>query len=232
MRCKALAAALLMVAVACPSGRGENPPANSESPSLAAVSHLYVRPGTKRVFLHQPADYKIVTARPDLKLQIKSATAAGELHPTGYGFVIVDGGKLQSFAFDRGQLRFEHNALPLLTEKIAQAGFVFEQTVFTTADAADRRVVMLRLRIVPENGRSAKVLKLAWLTVRDSHERYQSDPNEDYIVFEPWCRPGSRGSICATTRASSTTARPFSTRCVTAKTSRSPLAAVLRRPWS
>lgn len=186
MRSDLLTAALLIWIMACPPALGENPREGADGLSLAAASKLYPLPGTKRVFLHRPADYKIVTARPDLKLQIKNATTGGGLHLTGYGFVLVGKDGLESFDFDRTRLRFEQNSLPLLCERVVQAGFVFEQTVFTTTDANDRPVVLLRLRIVPENDRSGHVLKLAWLTVRDAHGRFHSHSNEDYIVFEPW----------------------------------------------
>ena len=83
---------------------------------------------------------------------------------------------------------------PLLTQQIAQAGFVFRQTSFTTQDAAGRRLVMVRLQIRRENSSSPRVVKLGWLSVKAPHARYYSHENEDYIVFEPWS-PGWESSL-------------------------------------
>jgi hypothetical protein len=137
--------------------------------------------------LHQPCDYKIVEARPDLKFLMKDATAT-DLSPTGFGFILIVDGKPESFDFKRTEQHFARGAFPLLTQQIVQAGFVFRQTSFTTEDAAGRRLVMVRLQIRRENSSSPRVVKLGWLSVRAPHTRYYSHPNEDYIVFEPWSR--------------------------------------------
>jgi hypothetical protein len=162
---------------------------DSDIASFAGVSRLFSRPGTKRVYLHQPCDEKIVEARPDLKLLMKPATVGG--YVTGLGFAILGDNKsrpVESFDYAKTGQQFEDHALPLLKQTVIQAGFVFEQTTFTTvsADALGRRLVMLRMRVTPENEQSPRTLALAWLTVKQPHARYYSHGNEDYIVFEPW----------------------------------------------
>lgn len=159
----------------------------AETPSFAGVAQRHPLPGTKRVYLQQPCDEKIVEARSDLKLMMKHATAGG--YVTGFGFAILGSKPEQavaSFDFDKTQQQFEDGALPLLKQTIVQAGFVFEQTAFTTTDAADRRIVMLRMRVTRENDASPRALTLAWLSIRQPCARYYSHGNEDYIVFEPW----------------------------------------------
>ncbi|HUT33664.1 MAG TPA: hypothetical protein VNE39_09305 [Planctomycetota bacterium] len=157
---------------------------DADVPSFLWAAKLFPLPGTKRIYLHQPCDYRIVQARPDLKFQMKPATRGGEV--TGFGFVIVKGGQPESFDFTRTQQQFEDHALPLLTQRIAQSGFVFQQTAFTAAGPSGRRLLMIRLRVTPEDSASPRTLTLGWLSVRQPHGRFHSHPNEDYIVFEPW----------------------------------------------
>ncbi len=73
------------------------------------------------------------------------------LFPTGFGFVLVKDGKPESFDFERTEQRLVRNALPLLIQRVTQGGFVFQQTAFTTEDAAARRIVMVRLQITRAN---------------------------------------------------------------------------------
>jgi hypothetical protein len=193
MNTKAACAAFSMLWLCCQLGLGQGPTKHREVPSFGALSKLYPLPGAKRIFLQQPGDYKIVEARPDLKFQMKDATAESLL-PTGFGFVLVKGDKPESFDFQRTEQRLVRNSLPLLTQRVAQAGFVFQQTAFTTEDAAARRIVMVRLQVSRENDSSPRALTLAWLSVRAPHALYHSHPNEDYIVFEPWS-PGWETSL-------------------------------------
>ena len=166
---------------------GEEAAGDSDAPSFAGVSRLFPLPGTKRMYLHQPSDYKIVEARPDMKLLMKNATGGG--YVTGLGFVILNHGqdkRIESLDFAKTHQQFEDNAFPLLKQKVIQAGFVFEQTAFTTTDDADRGLLRVRMRVTPENNESSRALTLAWLAVRQPQDRYYSHGNEDYIVFEPW----------------------------------------------
>lgn len=161
----------------------------SAIPDFSKMAALAPRPGTKRVYLQQPCDYKIVTARPDLKFQMydaaEPASKRGTL-VTGYGFVLMDGSTAISFDYQNTRLSFENGRFPLLTQRVSQAGFDFEQTSFTTTGPAGRPLLMVRLKVHRQESRAARRLELAWLTVRDLHARFYSHPNEDYIVFEPW----------------------------------------------
>jgi len=108
------------------------------------------------------------------------------MHLTGYGFVITRNSKAVSFDYNNTEQCFERHRLPLLTQRISQDGFVFEQKSFTTTDATGRPLLMVRLKASRETNRSPRTLELAWLTVRDTCPRFYSFWNEDYIVFEPW----------------------------------------------
>lgn len=154
------------------------------SPSYAAATKLFPPPGTKRIYLQQPCDDRIVQGRPDLKFQMKPAI--GQQTIVGVGFVILKEGRPESFEFDRTEQQFADRAYPMLTQKISQSGFVFEQTSFTTADSAGRRFLAIRMRVARENDASPKQLALGWLAVCQPHNAFQSHGNEDYIVFEPW----------------------------------------------
>jgi hypothetical protein len=156
----------------------------AEVPSYETVSALFPLPGTKRIYLHQPCDTMIVEARPDLKLTMKRALGGGPV--TGLGFVLSGAGQEGNFDYTRTRPQFEEQAFPLLKQTVAQAGFVFEQTAFTTTDDSDRRLVMIRLRVTPESGAAADALALAWLSVAQPQHLFYSHGNEDYIVFEPW----------------------------------------------
>ena len=156
----------------------------AEVPSYETVSALFPLPGTKRIYLHQPCDTMIVEARPDLKLMMKRALGGGPV--TGLGFVLSGAGQEGNFDYTRTRQQFEEQAFPLLKQTVAQAGFVFEQTAFTTTDDSDRRLVMIRLRVTPESGAAADALALAWLSVAQPQHLFYSHGNEDYIVFEPW----------------------------------------------
>ncbi|MCL4402329.1 MAG: hypothetical protein M1436_06680 [Acidobacteria bacterium] len=162
---------------------------DNKSPSYSAMAALTPLPGTKRIYLQQPCDYKIVTARPDLKFQIYNALSpvpADAMHVTGYGFVIVRGSKAVSFDYGNTEQHFENNRLPLLTQRVSQDGFDVEQKSFTTTGHKGRPLLMVRLKVTRRRG--PRALELAWLTVRNIYSRYYSYPNEDYIVFEPWGR--------------------------------------------
>ena len=177
----------------CRIAPAEGLPSGDGVPSYELLSKHLSLPGTKRIFLQQPCDYKIVEGRPDLKFLMKDATAT-DLSPTGFGFILIVDGKPQSFDFKRTEQHFARGALPLLTQRIVQAGFVFQQTSFTTEDAAGRRLVMVRLQIRRAKSSSPRVVKLGWLSVRSAHARYYSHENEDYIVFEPWS-PGWKARL-------------------------------------
>jgi hypothetical protein len=147
------------------------------------------QPGTKRIYLQQPCDYKSVAARPDLKFQMYHAIdppGTRTLHVNGYGFVRARGAEAVSFPYERTEQRFENCRLPLLTQRVSEDGVQFEQTSFTTSDAAGRPLLMVRLRVKRQSDTAARELQLGWLTVRAPHARFYSHSNEDYIVFEPW----------------------------------------------
>lgn len=156
------------------------------SPTYSSMAAVTPQPGTKRIYLQQPCDYKIVTARPDLKFLIYDATPEKSGHVNGYGFVIVHDSKAVSFDYDKTEQQFERDCLPLLTQRVSQGGFTFEQKSFTTTAADGRPLLMVRLTVIRQPGAPAQTLKLAWLTVKAPHSRFYSHPNEDYIVFEPW----------------------------------------------
>ena len=156
---------------------------DSEVPSFDNAASRFPLPGTKRIYLQQPGDYKIVQARPDFKLQMKSATFRE--YVTGFGFVILKNDKVESFDFERTQQQFVDKTFPMLKQRITQDGFVCEQIAFTTI-VGGRPLVMVRMRVTPEKRTSADTFKLAWLTVRQPHRRFHSHSNEDYIVFESW----------------------------------------------
>lgn len=159
----------------------------SATPSYSAMAAITPLPATKRIYLQQPCDYKIVTARPDLKFLLYAATSSADpMYLTGYGFVIARDSKAVSFDYNHTEQLFENERLPLLTQRISQDGFAFEQKSFTTTDAGGRPLLMVRLRVTRQAGHSARSLELAWLTVRDAQPRFSSVANEDYIVFEPW----------------------------------------------
>ncbi len=155
-------------------------------PSYSSVASITPLPGTKRIYLQQPCDYKIVTARPDMKFQLYDATPEKSRRVNGYGFVIAHDSDVLSFDFDKTEQRFERDRLPLLTQRISQEGFAFEQKSFTTTAAGGRPVLMVRLTVIRQPGTPSKTLTLAWLTARAPHSRFYSHQNEDYIVFEPW----------------------------------------------
>ena len=154
-----------------------------EIPSFAGVSKHFPAPGTKRFYLHQPCDYKIVQGRPDLKFQIKNAT--GNEYVTGYGFVILKQNRAESFDFMRTRQQFVDDALPMIKQTITQDGFEFEQDAFTTV-VEGRPLLMLRLRVAPEAEIATDSVTLDWLATRQPHRQFHSHPNEDYIVFESW----------------------------------------------
>ncbi len=161
----------------------------SKTPSYNAMASLTPLPGTKRIYLQQPCDYKIVTARPDLKFLVYAATSSADpMYLTGYGFVIARDSKAVSFDYNHTEQIFENERLPLLTQRVSQDGFVFEQKSFTTTYTGGRPLLMVRLRVTRQSGQSPRSLELAWLTVRDAQPRFSSVSNEDYIVFEPWGR--------------------------------------------
>ena len=155
----------------------------SEIPSFDNAAKLFPRPGSKRIYIHQPCDYKIVQVRPDFKLQIKDAIR--HEYVTGFGFVILKGNQVKSFDFNRTRQVFVDSAIPILKQSITQDGFVFEQISYTT-NVDNRPLIMVRMCITPENMKSPGTIKLAWLTVRQPHRCFHSHSNEDYIVFEPW----------------------------------------------
>ena len=161
----------------------------SETPTYSAMAAITPLPATKRIYLQQPCDYKIVTARPDLKFLIYAATSSADpMYLTGYGFVTVRESKAVSFDYHHTEQLFEEERLPLLTQRISQDGFAFEQKSFTTTDAGGRPLLMVRLMVTRQSGQSPRSLDLAWLTVRDAQPRFSSVSNEDYIVFEYWGR--------------------------------------------
>ena len=105
----------------------------SKTPSYNAMASLTPLPGTKRIYLQQPCDYKIVTARPDLKFLVYAATGSADpMYLTGYGFIIARDSKAVSFDYNHTEQLFENERLPLLTQRMSQDGFVFEQKSFTT----------------------------------------------------------------------------------------------------
>lgn len=155
----------------------------SATPSFAGAARQFPIPGSKRFYLHQPCDYKIVQGRPDLKFQMKNATS--KEYVTGYGFVILKNNRPESFDFKRTTQQFVDHALPMIKQSITQDGFEFEQDAFTTV-VEGRPLLMVRLRVAPNAGTTADSITLAWLTTRKPHRQFHSHPNEDYIVFEPW----------------------------------------------
>lgn len=165
-------------------------------PTFQEMAALTAGPRTKRCYLQQPCDYKIVTARPDLKFQVYNATRpqpSRAAHATGYGFVIMRDGAPVSFNFENTEQRFEGARLPLLTQRLSQSGFQFEQVSFTTTGPRGKPLLMLRLKVTRQSSRSPRHLQLGWLTVRDLHRKFYSHANEDYIVFEPWGPAWNRG---------------------------------------
>ncbi|MBA4388398.1 MAG: hypothetical protein C0404_10480 [Verrucomicrobia bacterium] len=151
--------------------------------SLEEARRFYPAPGNRRAYLQQPCDTRIVVARPDLKFQLYNALCAGL--KTGFGFVLLVDGKPVSLDFDRVEQRFDCGALPILSQRISQAGFHFHQESFTTRDALGRGVVMLRLTVWRQAGEPA-ALELGFLMTRASGGAYSTLGNEDYIPFEPW----------------------------------------------
>jgi hypothetical protein len=164
--------------------------------SLTAAQRLYPAPGNRRAYLHQPCDDTIVVARPDLKLQLYPATGGHPLMKMGCGFVLLEGRAPVSFAFDRVEQRFDQGALPLLTQRVAQGGFLFTQEAFTTRATEERGVVMLRLTIWRQHAEPAEAA-LGFLVTRAPHDRYSSHPNDDYIEFEPWGAAWEQGCGCS-----------------------------------
>jgi hypothetical protein len=152
--------------------------------SLADARRLYPAPGNRRAYLHQPCDYKTVTARPDLKFQTLSATG-GTYYRTGFGFVLLKGGRAVSFDFDRVAQHLEQGCLPLLMQQVAQDGFQFTLQSFTTQTGDGRPVIMLRLTVW-RCAASPESVQVGFLAVRAPHERFLSHAQDDYIVFEPW----------------------------------------------
>lgn len=173
----------------------------SAIPDFSQMAALAPRPATKRVYLQQPCDYKIVTARPDLKFQIYDAAGLASMESTfisGYGFILIDNSLVTSFDYQRTMHSFEKDRLPLLTQRVSQADFDFEQQSFTTTDAQGRPLLMVRLKVHRPGSHARRTLELGWLTVRDLHGRFYSHPNEDYIVFEPWGKAWESGLKLAT----------------------------------
>lgn len=145
------------------------------------AARFYPAPGTRRAYLHQPCDNRIVVARPDLKFQIYNSLDAS--YKTGFGLALHQPGQLDSFDFTRVEQRFEAGAFPLLKQQISQAGYRFFLESFTTRDGAGRGVVMLRLTCW-RLGDTPSAMDLGFLMVRG--RSYSSHENEDYIPFEPW----------------------------------------------
>lgn len=152
--------------------------------ALADARRLYPAPGNKRAYLQQPGDALIVTARPDLKFQLYPAIA-DTLEKTGVGFVLVEGTTQASFDYERVEQSFDFGALPLLTQRVTQAGFHFTLESFTTRDPRDRGLLLLRMTVWRTPAAAATV-DLSFLATQAPHEQYCSHPNEDYIPFEPW----------------------------------------------
>ncbi len=103
MRITCIASSILCLC--CQIALAEELPSSDGVPSYELLSKYYSLPGTKRIFLHQPCDYKIVEARPDLKFLMKDATAT-DLSPTGFGFILIVDGKPESFDFKRTEQHF------------------------------------------------------------------------------------------------------------------------------
>ena len=148
--------------------------------SLAEAARFYPAPGNRRAYLQQPCDTRIVVAQPDLKFQLCNTRAAG--FKTGFGFVLLVDGKPVSFDFERVEQRFDDGALPLLSQRVSQAGFHFYLESFTTRDRQGRGVVMLRLTVWRQAAEPAAV-DVGFLMTRATGGMYS---NEDYIPFEAW----------------------------------------------
>ncbi len=155
-------------------------------PSYAAMSAITPLPGTKRIYLQQPCDHRIITVRPDMKFLTYAAAPKHSGQVVGYGFVIINDSSVVSFDYETMEQSFEKECLPLLTQRVSQQGFSFEQTAFTTMTKDGRKLLLVRLAIQRLSAESERNLTLAWLTVSAPHSRFYSHPNEDYIVFEPW----------------------------------------------
>lgn len=157
---------------------------DKEVPSYAAILQRFPLPGTKRVYLHQPCDYKLVEARPDFRILTQPALGQGDRYRTAFGFALLKQEHVEPFDYRTTRQQLAQGALPLLQQTAVQEECRFEQTVFTTVDAAGRPLVMLRLRITPHENAVDRPLTVIWQAVRQPHERFHSHPNEDYIVFE------------------------------------------------
>ncbi len=155
-------------------------------PSYAAMSAITPLPGSKRIYLQQPCDHRIITVRPDMKFLTYEAAPQQSGMVVGYGFVIVNDSSVVSFDYETMEQSFEEECLPLLTQRVSQQGFSFEQKSFTTTMKDGRKLLLVRLTIKRLSAESARNLTLAWLTVQAPHSRFYSHANEDYIVFEPW----------------------------------------------
>jgi hypothetical protein len=164
----------------------------TQTASYDSAAKLFPAPGSKRFYLHQPSDYKIVQGRPDLKFQIKNAT--NKEYVTGYGFVILKGKTAESFNFKRSRQQFADDALPMLKQTITQNGFEFEQDAFTTV-VQGRSLLMVRLKITPQAKTESNSISLAWLMTRQPHRQFHSHPNEDYIEFEPSAQAWENGLV-------------------------------------
>lgn len=155
-------------------------------PSYAAMSAITPLPGSKRIYLQQPCDHRIITVRPDLKFLTYEAAPDHSGLVVGYGFVIVSDSSVVSFDYETMEQSFEKECLPLLTQRVSQQGFSFEQKSFTTTARDGRKLLLVRLALKRLSVESSRRLTLAWLTVGAPHSRFYSHANEDYIVFESW----------------------------------------------
>lgn len=151
--------------------------------SFPEACRLYPKPGNRRAYLQQPCDYRIVAGQPDLKFQLYNVFSAN--FKTGFGFVLLENGKPASFDFDRVEQKFDGGALPILSQRISQAGFTFCQESFTTRDSKGRGVILLRLTISGDEGGPAAV-DLGFLMTRADGGAFSSFGNDDYIPFESW----------------------------------------------
>lgn len=153
--------------------------------SQAEARRFYPAPGNRRAYLQQSCDNKIVVARPDLKFQIHRAIGNGVLVKTGFGFALSEAAGIVSFDFDRVEQKFEMDFVPILSQRVSQAGFQFDLESFTTRDSSGRGVIMLRLTVWRRKD-SPSAVELAFLATRARQDKYSTYPNEDYIEFEPW----------------------------------------------
>ncbi len=152
---RALISAGAISALLAVAGAAE-PGTDAGVPSFSWAAKLFPLPGTKRIYLHQPCDYRIVQARPDLKFQMKPATGGGPI--TGLGFVILKEGQPESFDLPRtiyvgpqgllgaGVLAADSPLVPAIEASLRKAGCLSDLFAFHMKTMEDATLKALQER--------------------------------------------------------------------------------------